>query len=202
MRRYVWILCSVVLLFFSALHGAAATADLSASKENAVRLPEVDPLEVEGDLVVAGSITVSSLTNAIYKRFIAEGYRGILRHYSIGTGNGFQLFCDGRADIASASRPIKAAEVAACTAQKRAPVELRIGVGAIVMVVSAENDFVDNITLQELAAIFSAKQPIELFLPSADRTILDTIVTKIFDGAPRVQLSGMQNPPSSDNPKL
>ncbi len=219
MRHAAWPLCIVLLLWVSALHGETVTVDPSVGREPAVRLPdvnplpEVNPLNVEGDMVVAGSITVSPLTKAIYKRFIAEGYRGVMRHYGIGTGNGFQLFCDGQSDIASASRPIKAAEVAVCAAQNRSPVEFRIGVGAIVVVVSAENDFVDNITLQELAAIFSAKrwsdikpdwpdQPIELFIPSADRSIFGTMVAKIFDGAPRLQPGTIEPTEQSDSPRV
>ncbi len=210
MLHHTWVLFSIVLLWFFALPIDTVAADTSTSQENIVRwpgvttLPEVDPLKVEGDLVVAGSTTMSPLTKALYKRFIAEGYRGVMKHYSIGTGSGFQVLCDGRADIASASRPIKAREVAACAAQNRSPIEFRIGVSAIVVVVSAENDFIDNITLQELTAIFSAKrwsdinslwpdQPIELFMPSADRSILDAIVAQIFDGTTRVRSDVLQN---------
>jgi len=129
------------------------------ARDNSVRLPEVNPLEVEGKLTIAGSSTIFPLSRAIYNRFIDEGYNNIINLYSVGSGDGFKLFCqEGKSDIASASRPITAQELETCKANGRKPVEFQIGVDAIVVVAHPDNPLVKNVTLEELAAIFSEEK--------------------------------------------
>ena len=87
-----------------------------------VALPEVNPLEVTGDIIVAGSSTVYPLTEAMAERFVSEGYAGNITIDSIGTGAGFERFCvAGETDISNASRPIKDSEVESCKAVNRTP---------------------------------------------------------------------------------
>ena len=71
-------------------------------------LPEVNPLEVKGDIITAGSSTVFPLSEAVAEKFREEGYGGNITIDSIGTGAGFERFCKtGETDIANASRAIK-----------------------------------------------------------------------------------------------
>ncbi|MFN2290357.1 MAG: phosphate-binding protein, partial [Anaerolineae bacterium] len=56
-------------------------------------LPEVNPLEVSGDIVTAGSSTVFPLSEAMAERFQDEGYSGNITIDSIGSGAGFERFC-------------------------------------------------------------------------------------------------------------
>lgn len=121
-------------------------------------LPEVDPSTVTGDIISAGSSTVYPLSEAIQALFEQEGYTGQHTLSSIGSGAGFERFCKtGEIDIANASRGIKDTEVEACAALSpvRTPVEFRVGTDAIAIVVSKENTFLTNVTLEELAAIFT-----------------------------------------------
>ena len=119
-------------------------------------LPEVDPASVSGNIVVAGSSTVYPLTEAMADRFKADGFAGEITIDSIGTGGGFERFCKtGETDISNASRPIKDEEAANCQAIGRSAVEFRVGTDALAVVVSSENDFLTDITLEELAKIFS-----------------------------------------------
>ena len=91
-------------------------------------LPLVDPLEVTGDIVAAGSSTVFPLAEAMLARFEDEGYGGNMTIDSIGSGGGFERFCEaGETDISNASRPIKDSEVEACESIGRSPIEIRIG---------------------------------------------------------------------------
>jgi phosphate transport system substrate-binding protein len=122
-----------------------------------VTLPEVNPLEVKGDIIMAGSSTVYPLAEAIAERFKDEGYAGNITIDSIGSGAGFERFCKaGESDIANASRKIKDTEVEACKAISREPLEVRIGTDALAVVVNPANDWLkDGVTLEELAKIYS-----------------------------------------------
>ena len=121
-----------------------------------VMLPEVDPASVSGDIVTAGSSTVFPLAEAMADRFKDEGFAGNITIDSIGSGGGYERFCvTGETDIANASRAIKDSEVESCQAIGRTPIEFRVGTDAIAIVVSNENDFLTDITVEELAMIYS-----------------------------------------------
>jgi phosphate transport system substrate-binding protein len=129
---------------------AGETGDLDS-------LPDVDPASVSGNVVIAGSSTVYPLTERMVERFSEEGFGGQITVDSIGSGAGFERFCKtGETDIANASRAIKDEEVANCTTLGRTPIEFRVGTDALAIVVSSENDFLSDMTLAELAKIFSS----------------------------------------------
>lgn len=159
-------------------------------------LPMVDPFMVTGDIVIAGSSTVFPLVERMAERFADEGYAGSISVSSIGSGAGFERFCvAGETDVSNASRPIKEAEVENCRAIDREPLELRVGTDALAVVVSRDNDFVTNITLEELALLFSTAatwadvnpdwpaEPIQRFSPGTDSGTFDYFVEEVFDKA-------------------
>ena len=120
-------------------------------------LPEVDPAAVSGNVVIAGSSTVYPLSERMVERFEDEGFGGSITIASIGSGAGFERFCTtGETDIANASRAIKEEEIANCAAIGRTPIEFRVGTDALAIVVSSENDFLTDVTMEELAKIFSS----------------------------------------------
>ncbi|MDE0370501.1 MAG: substrate-binding domain-containing protein, partial [bacterium] len=119
-------------------------------------LPPSDPLSVTGDIVVAGSSTVFPLAEAMAARFEDEGYSGLITVDSIGSGAGFERFCvAGESDVSNASRPIKDPEVEQCRAIGREPIEFRVGTDALAVVVSPGNTFATDLTVAELAVLFS-----------------------------------------------
>jgi phosphate transport system substrate-binding protein len=157
-------------------------------------LPEVNPLEVTGDVISAGSSTVYPLAERMAERFEDEGYSGKITIDSIGSGAGFERFCvTGETDVSNASRPIKDGEREACAAIGRNPIEFRVGTDALAVTVSQENDFIENATLEELALIFSTAEtwadvnpawpdePILRFIPGTDSGTFDYFVEEIFD---------------------
>ena len=157
-------------------------------------LPEVNPLEVAGDVISAGSSTVYPLAERMAERFEDEGYSGKITIDSIGSGAGFERFCvTGETDVSNASRPIKDSEREACAAIGRNPIEFRVGTDALAVTVSQENDFIENATLEELALIFSTaetwadvnpawpEEPILRFIPGTDSGTFDYFVEEIFD---------------------
>jgi len=177
-----------------------------------VALPAVDPAAVMGDIVSAGSSTVYPLSERMAERFADEGYSGNITIDSIGSGGGFERFCKtGETDIANASRGIKDSEVANCQAIGREPLEFRVGTDGLAVVVSKENTFVTEATMEELAQIFTAEkwsdvkagwpaQPIQRFIPGTDSGTFDFFVEEVFAqdkapllNAPNTQLSEDDN---------
>ena len=68
-------------------------------------LPAVDPLNVVGDIITAGSSTVFPLSERMAERFLNEGYADQITIDSIGSGAGFSRFCEaGETDVSNASR--------------------------------------------------------------------------------------------------
>ncbi|MBN1666723.1 MAG: PstS family phosphate ABC transporter substrate-binding protein, partial [Anaerolineales bacterium] len=162
--------------------------------DTTVALPMVDPLSVSGDIISAGSSTVFPLAERIATRFEAEGYSGKITIDSIGSGGGFERFCvTGETDVANASRPIKSSEVESCATIGRTPIEFRVGTDALAVVVSQENTFIQNASLEELALIFSTAEtwadvnpdwpaePILRYIPGTDSGTFDYFVEEVFD---------------------
>ncbi len=174
----------------------APQTQTTMATESKVQLPAVDPLAITGNIIVAGSSTVYPLTERLAERFQAEGYSGQITIDSIGSGAGFQRFCEaGESDISNASRPIKDSEVENCAKINRTPVEFRVGTDALAVVVSSANDFVDDVTLAELALLFSTAEkwsdvrpdwpaePVQRFSPGTDSGTFDYFVEAVMDPA-------------------
>lgn len=157
-------------------------------------LPEVDPAEYSGTIVIAGSSTVYPLTERMAERFLDEGFPDFPTIDSIGSGAGFERFCKtGETDIANASRPIRESEIDNCRAAGREPVEFRVGTDALAVVVSQANTFLDDISLEELAMIFSNEsaswsdvnpawpdEVIHRFSPGTDSGTFDFFVEEVM----------------------
>jgi phosphate transport system substrate-binding protein len=160
---FVLVLTSLVL---AACGGAATEAPVveptTAPAEPTTAPVEEDPMSVyapdavSGDIITAGSSTVFPLTERMKQRFEEEGFTGNLTVDSIGSGAGLERFCvAGETDIANASRAIRDSEVESCAGIGRTVVGFLVGIDALAVVVSAENDFVEDVTLAELAQIYS-----------------------------------------------
>ncbi len=180
-----------------------------------IELPEIDPLAVTGNIISAGSSTVFPLTRRMADLFRNEGFAGNVEVASVGTGAGFERFCkSGETDISNASRPIKASELDDCGKIGRDPVaEFYVAIDALGVVVANSNDFVDDLTKEQLTQIFSGElknwnevnpawpaEPIRLFSPGSDSGTFDYFVEEIFNkdatkllNAPGIQLSEDDN---------
>jgi len=113
---------------------------------------------------IDGSSTVYPITEAV-----AEEYQAALGGARVtvgisGTGGGFKRFCRGETDIANASRPILKEEMVLCAQAGVKYYELPIAYDALTVVVSKDNTFVDQLTLDELKTMWE---------PAAQRTIMN-----------------------------
>ena len=77
-----------------------------------------------------------------------------------GTGGGFQRFVTGETAIQDASRPITQAEIDAAAANGVEYYEMKVGTDGLSVVVSPQNDFVDCLTVEELAAVWAPESTI------------------------------------------
>lgn len=112
---------------------------------------------VSGEIVVDGSSTVQPLTAAAGELFKQENADVNVSVGTAGTGGGFEVFCQGSTDISDASRPIEDEEAAACEKEGIDYTELLVATDALTVVVSAENDFVDCLTTDQLKTIWEPK---------------------------------------------
>ncbi|MGD8902897.1 MAG: phosphate ABC transporter permease PstA [Anaerolineae bacterium] len=159
-----------------------------------VSWPAISPQSVSGEVLAAGSSTVYPLSTRMADLFQSAGYPGEVDIESIGSTAGFRRFCIAEdTDIVNASRPIKRAEVDLCNEADREPVEFRVGTDALAVVVSQENDFLTEVTTEQLRQIFTTAEtwsdvdpgwpdePIERFIPGADSGTLDFFTESVFD---------------------
>ncbi|MDA3810143.1 MAG: PstS family phosphate ABC transporter substrate-binding protein [Spirochaetaceae bacterium] len=161
------------------------------SSEDGV-LPGVDALKVTGDIITAGSSTVFPLSEAMAERFKDEGYAFNITVDSIGSGAGFERFTvAGETDIANASRPIKDKERVAAKEIGRDPIEFRVGTDALAVTTAKSNTFVKNVTMEELAKIFTSEkwsdvrsewpnERILKFIPGTDSGTFDYFVEEVY----------------------
>jgi len=172
----------------------------SPATEAATEAPaEEDPMAayapdaVEGDVITAGSSTVFPVSERMAELFQQEGFAGNVTVDSIGTGAGFERFCEsGETDISNASRAIKDGEKEACAAIGREPIEFRVGTDALAVVVSADNDFITDLTKEQLGKIYTGEfttwdqvdpsypaEAILVYSPGADSGTFDYFVEAV-----------------------
>lgn len=182
----------VVASILLAACGAPTAQPTSAvSEDPAARF---SPLNVSGDIITAGSSTVFPLSERMSERFRDEGFSGNITVDSIGSGAGLERFCvAGETDIANASRAINEDEITSCESIGRIPLEFRVGTDALAVVVSQENDFLTDLTLEQLAMVFSTAvnwsdvdpswpaEPIQRFSPGTDSGTYDYFVEAVLD---------------------
>jgi phosphate transport system substrate-binding protein len=83
---------------------------------------------------VSGSSTVEPISSLVAEDFIGANPDAGVSVDGPGTGDGFELFCDGETDISDASRPIEPEEAAACEDAGIEYVELKVAIDGLSLV--------------------------------------------------------------------
>ena len=109
---------------------------------------------LSGSVAIDGSSTVFPVTEAV-----AEEFRSVAPDVRVtvgvsGTGGGFQKFCSGETDISDASRPIRPNEEEACAEAGIDFLPLRVGLDGLAVVTHPDTDFLECITMDELATLW------------------------------------------------
>lgn len=107
---------------------------------------------VSGDVFVTGSSTVEPISVAVAELLEEEQPDVLVDVEGPGTGDGFEKFCGGEADITDASRPIKQEEIATCEAAGIEFIELEVAFDGISVLTSPDND-VECLTFADLYAL-------------------------------------------------
>ena len=170
--------------------------------------------ELVGNIQVDGSSTVFPISEAI-----ASAFRDDFPNVSVpvgtsGTGGGFERFTNGDIDISGASRPIKWSEFEQAKANQISFIELPVAYDGLTIVVNPANDWVDQLTLDDIRKIFLEDQaaktwkdvkqnwpdePIKIFAPGTDSGTFDYFKEVVAgkEGSLRADMS-----PSEDDNQL
>ncbi|HYU58382.1 MAG TPA: substrate-binding domain-containing protein [Actinomycetota bacterium] len=93
--------------------------------------------DLSGELFMSGSSTVEPISALVAELFNADHPDVAINVEGPGTGDGFELFCNGETDISDASRQIKDEEAAACADTGIEYVELEVGIDGISVLTQA-----------------------------------------------------------------
>jgi phosphate transport system substrate-binding protein len=112
--------------------------------------------ELSGDIRISGSSTVYPVAQEVTRSFAEQNSEVGFNLSRDGSGGGFEnVFIPGDSDMNNASRPIKDEELQRCRDNGIEPVEFFLAQDALTVVVNNEADFIDTISLEDLAAIWS-----------------------------------------------
>jgi len=92
---------------------------------------------VSGEVLISGSSTVEPISSLVAEAFSGDNPDVSISVDGPGTGDGFELFCNGETDISDASRPIEDEEIAACEDAGIEFVELQIGLDGLSILTKA-----------------------------------------------------------------
>ncbi len=144
--------------------------------------------EISGSFEADGSSTVGPLTEAVIEEFAAIAPEISVTNGISGSGGGFSRFAAGEIAISNASREIAEDEAAIAAENGVDYYRFDVAYDGITVVVSAENDFVDSLTVEQLQQLWSAdggvtnwsdlnpewpQEPIDLYGPGADSGTFD-----------------------------
>jgi phosphate binding protein len=110
---------------------------------------------LSGPVVADGSSTVAPLAEAAADQFRSVEAGINVTVATSGTGGGFAAFCAGETDISNASRAIKDEEAALCEEAGIEFTEIVIANDGLAVVINTENDWADELTVEQLATIWA-----------------------------------------------
>ncbi|WP_062513787.1 PstS family phosphate ABC transporter substrate-binding protein [Halobacillus sp. KGW1] len=109
---------------------------------------------VSGPIAIDGSSTVFPIMENLTYTYNQDNPDVNVTVNASGSGGGFKKSTVGEIDLSNASRPIKEEEMAAAEENDVQLEELELAYDGLSVVVSKENDFVDELTIDQLKQIF------------------------------------------------
>jgi phosphate transport system substrate-binding protein len=113
---------------------------------------QVDP-DLTGSIAVSGSSTVEPISGLVAELFAEQAPNVNITVEGPGTGDGFELFCNGEIDVADASRPIEQEEIDVCAGNGIEYVELEVALDGISVLTSPENEAITCLNDGDLYAL-------------------------------------------------
>ena len=106
-----------------------------------------------GEIVASGSSTVEPITSLAAELFSEENPDVGVSVDGPGTGDGFELFCQGKTDISDASRAIEPEEQQACKDGGIEYIELKVAIDGITVLTSKNNNEISCLDFKDLYAL-------------------------------------------------
>lgn len=122
-----------------------------------VRLTSAQVIKIDG------SSTVYPLTNAITTIYLKNNPGTLIEIHISGTGGGFKRFALGETVINNSSRKPNSKELIIMQQNGVEPYELPIALDAIAVVVNKTNQFVNDLSLDELRSIWRKDSSVKLW---------------------------------------
>ncbi|WP_069650142.1 PstS family phosphate ABC transporter substrate-binding protein [Caloranaerobacter ferrireducens] len=117
--------------------------------------------KLSGKIEIDGSSTVFPITEAMAEEF-QKMYRDVKITIGVsGTGGGFKRFTKGETDISDASRPIKDKEAKLAEENGIKYKQVKVAYDGISVLVNPQNDWVDNLTVEELKKIWEPNSTVK-----------------------------------------
>ncbi|NBI06775.1 PstS family phosphate ABC transporter substrate-binding protein [Senegalia massiliensis] len=119
--------------------------------------------DLNGEVEVDGSSTVYPVTMAMAEEFQASNPDVQVTVGVSGTGGGMKRFTTGDTSISNASRPIKEEESKKAEENNVEFSELKVALDGISVVVNPSNDWVDDITIEDLNKIWEPNSSVKMW---------------------------------------
>ena len=211
MRRFTLF---AVLMIAALLLGACAKPTANPNDSTS---PVDSAVVLGGDVDIDGSSTVYPITVAVAEEFATVAPKIRISVGLSGTGGGFKKFCAGETDISDASRAIKKSELELCTTSGIEYSEFLIGLDGLTVMVNPQNDWLKQITAEQIAALFGASstiknwsdldaaypnEPILFFIPDPDsgtRDFMTEVVAGVKEGEDDLRSDAQTTFSSDDN---
>lgn len=149
------------------------------------------------EIFISGSSTVEPISVRVAELFtdVDSGVSVVVD--GPGTGDGFQLFCNGETDISDASRQIRESETANCEENGITFTEIKVGIDGIGVITNTANDAVDCVTFEQLFNLVGPgatgvsswseadaslpDAPLEIFGPGEESGTFDSLVEIVIE---------------------
>ncbi|ALX48095.1 PstS family phosphate ABC transporter substrate-binding protein [Lentibacillus amyloliquefaciens] len=182
---------SLLLVVLAACGNAEGSGDEASSSNTEESTSGEGNSESESEtteVLVDGSSTVFPIMEAVAEEYQKENPDARVNIGTSGSGGGFEKFAAGETHISNASRPIKEEEKQALEDAGIEYTEFEIALDGLSIVVNQENDWVDQLTVEELNKMWSAdggvttwadvregwpEEEIEFYSPGADSGTFD-----------------------------
>lgn len=154
MNRTIFNLVVLTSLFALAAGCGAPKINESSNSATTSDVANSDNASLSGSITIEGSSTVEPISNRAKEKFNSSFPNVNISVSGQGTGNGFKALGAKECDVSDASRPIKQKELDLCKAAGINFYEVPVAYDGLTIVVNKENDFVDELTVDQLKQIF------------------------------------------------
>jgi phosphate transport system substrate-binding protein len=161
-------------------------------------------------VAIDGSSSTYPIAEALAEEFQLRNPRVLVALGRSGTRGGFERFCRGETDVATASRPINEVEAARCAAGGIVPLELPLALDGLSVLVNPQNTLVECLTVDELRRIWRPgsavrtwrdiraelpSAPIQLYGPGTDSGTFDFFTEAVMGevGASRTDFQASED---------